>query len=287
VKTSELVELSDVNDIRELAELFAVVWGRPGSPPISADVMKALAHSGNYVVGAYQNGRLIAGLVGWLGGDPRHELHLHSHILGVLPDRESAGLGFEMKQHQRRWCLDRGVRVMEWTTDPLVRRNGYFNLTKLGARAPEYLVNVYGEMRDDINVGEESDRLLIRWRLDSPGAESAAAGRNEEPDIRALIEQGAEVVLAVGESSAPMLSADVQVGPSGPSGHLPMDGEDIPHLLLCQVPDDIVALRRVKPELARSWRLALRDSLTSALARGYEITGASRHGWYVLELLDS
>jgi predicted GNAT superfamily acetyltransferase len=263
------VELSDVNDIRELAELFAVVWGRPGSPPISADVIKALAHSGNYVVGAYQNGRLIAGLVGWLGGDPWHELHLHSHILGVLPDRESAGLGFEMKQHQRRWCLDRRVRVMEWTTDPLVRRNGYFNLTKLGARAPEYLVNVYGEMRDDINVGEESDRLLIRWRLDSPGAESAAAGRNEEPDIRALIAQGAEVVLAVGESSMPAPSA----GFAGP--------------LLVQVPDDIVALRRMKPELARSWRLALRDSLTSALARGYEITGASRQGWYVLELLDS
>ena len=56
-------------------------------------------------------GRLVGGLVGWLGGHPPRELHLHSHILGVLPDSEARGLGFELKQHQRRWCLERGVSV--------------------------------------------------------------------------------------------------------------------------------------------------------------------------------
>ena len=202
--TADLKELSDFEDIRELAELLAVVWGRPGSPPIGPDVLKALAHSGNYVVGAYQDRRLIGGLVGWLGGDPRHELHMHSHILGVLPGSESHGLGFELKQHQRSWCLTRDVKVVEWTTDPLVRRNGYFNLAKLGARAPEYLVNVYGEMRDGINAGEESDRLLIRWRLDSPEAEAAATGDAKEPDIEALMSGGAEVALSVGGEGEPL-----------------------------------------------------------------------------------
>ena len=80
--------------------------------------------------------------MGWLGGHPPHELHMHSHILGVLPGSETHGLGFDLKQHQRRWCLARGVTVMEWTTDPLVRRNAYFNVTKLGAEAPTYLVNL-------------------------------------------------------------------------------------------------------------------------------------------------
>jgi predicted GNAT superfamily acetyltransferase len=53
---------------------------------------------------------------------------------------------------------------------------------------------------------------------------------------------------------------------------------------LVQVPEDIVALRGEQPALARAWRLALREALTNALAGGYEITGASRLGWYVLEL---
>ncbi len=272
---TEIRELGDFDDITELADLFAEVWGRSGAP-ISSDVLKALAHSGNYVVGAYQDRRLIGGLVGWLGGDPRHELHLHSHILGVLPGSESHGLGFELKQHQRAWCLARGVKVMEWTTDPLVRRNGYFNLTKLGARAPEYLINVYGEMRDEINAGEQSDRLLIRWRLDSSGAEAAAAGATE-PDVDALKKGGAKAVLSVGDSGLPAPSA-------GFAGTSPASGEVTNPPLLIQVPSDIVALRRENPTVARAWRIALREALTSLLSTGYEITGASRDGWYVLEL---
>lgn len=265
---AEMRELSDFDDIRQLAELFAEVWGRRGAPPIGPDVLKALAHSGNYVVGAREGGRLVGGLVGWLGGDPRHELHMHSHILGVLPGRESRGLGFELKQHQRAWCLARGVKVMEWTTDPLVRRNGYFNLTKLGARAPEYLTNVYGEMRDGINAGEESDRLLVRWHLDSKEAAAAAAGRAAEPDVDSSRAAGAQVVLSVTESQEPAAT-----GPDAMSS-----------ALLIEVPEDIVALRRDHPAIARSWRVALRRTLGGLLARGYEITGATRDGWYLLEL---
>jgi predicted GNAT superfamily acetyltransferase len=273
---TEIRELGDFDDITDLADLFAEVWGRSGAP-ISPDVLKALAHSGNYVVGAYQDRRLIGGLVGWLGGDPRHELHLHSHILGVLPGSESHGLGFELKQHQRAWCLARGVKLMEWTTDPLVRRNGYFNLTKLGARAPEYLINVYGEMRDEINAGEQSDRLLIRWRLDSNEAEAAAAGRAKAPDVDALKKGGAKAVLSVGDSGLPAPSA-------GFAGTSPASGEVTNPPLLIQVPEDIVALRRSEPAVAKTWRLALREALTRTLSAGYEITGASRDGWYVLEL---
>lgn len=261
-----IVELSDIEALRELAELFAVVWGRPGEPPISSDVLKALAHSGNYITGAYEDGRLIGGLVGWLGGSPVHGLHMHSHILGVLPGTEARGLGFELKQDQRRWCLDRTVKVMEWTTDPLVRRNAYFNLTKLGARAPEYLVDFYGQMRDGINAGEESDRLLIRWVLDSAEAEAAARGSAREPRVDELM-AAAEIVLAVDDHGEPVLTT--RRGKSS--------------VLLCGVPEDIVAIRHDDPALARNWRLALRAALTDALDNGYELSGATRSGWYVLE----
>jgi predicted GNAT superfamily acetyltransferase len=261
-----IAELTEVEDLRELAELFAVVWGRPGEPAIDSDVLKALAVSGNYVCGAYADRRLVGGLVGWLGGLPPHELHLHSHILGVVAGSEAHGVGFELKQHQRRWCMERDVKVIEWTTDPLVRRNGYFNLTKLGARAARYLVNMYGAMTDGINAGEESDRLLISWRLDSESAEAASAGRRPEPPLDALVRDGAATVLSVGPAGEPVSSTSSA------------------RVLLCQVPDDIVALRRSDPALASSWRLALRKAFTDAIASGYEVSGATRSGWYVLEI---
>lgn len=256
--TVEIRELGEVEDLQALAELFADIWGTPAELPVSANTLKALAGSGNYVSGVYSDGRLIGGLVGWLGGPPRNNLHLHSHILGVRPDRQVRGLGFDLKQHQRRWCLERGVHVIEWTTDPLVRRNVYFNLTKLGATAPEYLVNVYGAMRDGLNAGEESDRLLIRWHLDSDEATSAAAGRPAD------VEADGDAVLSVGSAGEPATR----------TSHA--------RVILCQVPDDIVELRREHPGLAREWRMTLRRVLRDALDSGYVITGATRTGWYVL-----
>ena len=49
-----------------------------------------------------------------------------------------------------------------------------------------------------------------------------------------------------------------------------------------QVPDDIVALRRRAPELARAWRQAVRAVLGDAMSAGYRITSVTRDGWYVL-----
>jgi len=263
--TAVIRELSELEDLEAVSQLFASIWGRTEEPPLSSDILKALAISGNYIAGAYVDGRLAGGLVGWLGGSPPGDLHMHSHILGVLPGNERKGLGFELKQHQRRWCLARGILVMEWTTDPLVGRNVYFNVVKLGAEAPEYFVNFYGQMRDGINAGEESDRLLIRWRLDSDRAESAAAGTLEELDVETLRGWDVASILSVGEDGAPV---------SQPSSS---------RVLLCQVPRDIVELRRSDPRAARAWRLALREALAGALQRGYAINGATRNGWYVLE----
>lgn len=257
--TVEIRELSEVEELVSLTELFAVVWGRPGDAPIGSDVLKALANSGNYVTGAFDGERLIGGLVGWFGGVPSRDLHLHSHILGVLSGSDARGVGFDLKQHQRRWTMARQVKVIEWTTDPLVRRNVYFNLAKLGAQAPEYLVNVYGTMRDGINAGEESDRLLIRWQLDTREAESAAAGQPRELEVEG------DAMLTVGSAGEPVLKAT-----SAP-------------VIVCQVPDDIVAIRRSDAALGRAWRIALRQALGGALKSGYTIQGATRSGWYVLK----
>jgi len=92
----DIKELERMSEMHELGELFATIWGRPGEPPIDSSTLQALSHSGNYVVGAYSGKRMVGGLIGWLGGHPPDDLHLHSHILGVVPDTETRGVGFEL-----------------------------------------------------------------------------------------------------------------------------------------------------------------------------------------------
>jgi len=258
-------ELTELSDLRELESIFARVWERTAESPLNSETLRALSHSGAYVSGARVGDRLVGGLVGWLGGRPPDDLHLHSHILGVVPDTQVHGVGFELKQHQRSWCLERGVGVIQWTFDPLVSRNAYFNLHKLGASASAYLVNFYGAMADRINAGDESDRLLISWHVGSDRAAAAAAGTTPELRLEALERDGAMRIL--------------EVGPSGQPIRTDSDAETV----LAQVPEDIVELRRADPVLARRWRTSAREALAGAMRGDRAVTGVTRSGWYVLE----
>lgn len=226
-------------------------------------VLKALSHSGNYVVGAYEGAKLVGALAGFFGQQDG-TLQLHSHILGVVPATQGRSVGFALKEHQRAWSLARGITKVSWSFDPLVRRNAFFNITKLGAAITRYFPNFYGEMNDDINGREESDRVLIEWRLDSEQAIAGSRLSLPEPDVQSLMAQGAAEVLTVAADAEP---------------HLNDASSSI--LLVC-VPEDIVAMRRNDRRLATRWRHALRAVLGSALNDGYEAVGMTRSGYYVL-----
>src|SRR5258705_1216146 len=105
-------------------------------------------------------------------------------------------------------------------------------------------------MEDRINAGEESDRLLIRWLLESDRAKAAAAGRSPELELDRLVRKGAQALLEVGPAGEPIVTnteADT---------------------VLVQVPEDIVELRRRDAGLARRWRVAAREALSNAMRCG-------------------
>ncbi|WGL52504.1 GNAT family N-acetyltransferase [Nocardioides sp. BP30] len=166
----EVRELHDLGDLHGLADLFVTIWGG-NEPLISGDLLRAMSKAGSYVVGAYRGERMVGGCVGF------HEAPgartLHSHIAGVLPELIGHAIGSALKLHQRAWALHRGITAIEWTYDPLVARNAYFNIVKLGARPAEYLTNFYGAMNDAINGVDDSDRILIRWDLLDPPTRSS------------------------------------------------------------------------------------------------------------------
>ncbi len=268
-----VVELSTVAQIAALGTLLQDVWqARNVNQVADPGLVRALAHSGNYVVGAYRDGVLVGACWTFLG---RHEpatgaraggqgligeVHLHSHITGVLSS-DRGGVGYAIKQHQRAWALARGINEVHWTFDPLIRRNAYFNLQKLGAHASRYLPDFYGPMDDGINTGDATDRLYAVWRLDSPRA--VAAAQAPLPELAAT----GPVLLASDGDTPVSRSLDELSG-----------AEE----LLVGTPEDVEKLRAVEPELATLWRRELRTALGGALAAGYRVAGVTVDGSYVL-----
>jgi predicted GNAT superfamily acetyltransferase len=178
----EIALVEETKGIVRVCDLFNEVWGTDADNAIlPVGVLRAMQHAGNYAAGAYRDGEMVGAVVGFLGQDAWGP-YLHSHILGVSANTQSRNVGFALKLHQRAWCLDIGITKVTWTFDPLVRRNAYFNLQKLGARASHYYENFYGAMTDDINAGDESDRVLIVWDLLDPRVERAAEGQLDEVD---------------------------------------------------------------------------------------------------------
>ncbi|QAY59274.1 GNAT family N-acetyltransferase [Microbacterium protaetiae] len=157
--------LQTVADVFAASEVLSDVWGgdRSGMPP---NLLRALAHAGNYAVGLFDRERMIGASVAFFAAPAARSMH--SHITGILPEYRGHELGRALKQHQREWALAREVGQITWTFDPLVARNAHFNLRVLGTRVTEYLVNHYGAMDDGVNRGDESDRLLVTWVLAAP-----------------------------------------------------------------------------------------------------------------------
>ena len=268
--TPVMVELvGSEREARAAVAVLARIWPREdGAEPLPPELAWAFAHSGNYVALARRDKEVVGAAIGFRGHDSAGDL-LHSHIAGVLPGCQGLGVGYHLKQHQRSWALAEGLERVTWTFDPLVARNGYFNVVKLGAQLTRYYVDFYGPMDDGINTGDETDRCLVTWRIGSPRATAAASGTFATTDIEALRQRGAIEALRRDSSGRP---------------HLQLDSGD---LWLVQLPADVVDLRHRDPGLAQSWRLALRETLVAAFAGGREVVGVSRDGLYVVERVAS
>jgi predicted GNAT superfamily acetyltransferase len=255
-------EVADLPELEDVVRLLATIWGRDVNPPATVELLRAFTKAGNYVGGAFEGGRLVGASVGFFHAPAENALH--SHITGVEPGLNGRHVGFALKLHQRAWAMLHGVAEIAWTFDPLVGRNAYFNLVKLGAQPAEYLPNFYGTMLDSINGDDDSDRLLVRWRLRSPEVVAACAGNNTPARATDELAGGATVGLGVSDVGAPV------------PGDL--DGATV----LVAVPTDIGGLRSADSALAERWRVSVRAPLVALLADGARIDGFDRAGWYVV-----
>jgi predicted GNAT superfamily acetyltransferase len=239
----QLRPLTALDQFDSAIEVMVATWGAFQLPP--REVMTALAHSGNVPLGAYDGDRMVGFVLGWAGVDGEG-LHVHSHMLAALPERRHRGVGYALKLGQRAQALAQDIHVARWTFDPLVARNAWFNFGKLGAVADAFGRAFYGEMTDEINAGDRSDRLVVRWDLDL------------DPAPRPWPDRLPAVLSAEGDPQHPRPS------------HGPTPGADG---AVVEIPRDHADLRSRDAALATLWRESTAEAFESCFQAGL-IAGA-------------
>src|SRR5215831_7540327 len=163
-----------MEEFHDCVRLQREVWGEDELEVEPASLFVVASETGGQVLGAFDGNKLI-GYTLALAAVRRGVPYLHSHMSGVVAKYRDRGVGRLLKLFQRVEALGRGIRLIEWTFDPLETRNAHFNLNRLGAICRRYLPNYYGVTTSPLHRGLETDRLLAEWPLDSPRVITAVA----------------------------------------------------------------------------------------------------------------
>jgi predicted GNAT superfamily acetyltransferase len=272
--------LETAAEMEQLESLQRQVWPGSETDILPIHLLVTLAHNGGLVLGAYEDKKMVGLLVGFVGLDntpdgprPKH----CSHELGVLPEARNAGIGFALKRAQWQWVRKQGLDRITWTYDPLLSRNAHLNIARLGAVCNTYLREVYGEMRDGLNLGLPSDRFQVDWWVYTKRVEGCL-GDHPRP------------TLTLADLAAANAQSLYQVNATG-TFIRPPEGFSAPEsvLLLAEIPTDFLQLKADDFELARAWRLFSREMFETCFAAGYLVTdfiydtsGSRPRSFYVL-----
>ncbi len=144
-------------------EIFDKTWAIYNGTEITSNLLQAMIHSGSYLSGAFIENRIVGAAFAFPATN--NGLHLHSHMTAVLDEYRDQGVGYALKIDQWHWAKKNNYSEISWTFDPLVSRNAKLNLIKLGVEISSYHPNFYGDMPDAQNAGDESDRLMVSWKV--------------------------------------------------------------------------------------------------------------------------
>src|SRR6202166_4531485 len=163
------------------------VWKSSDIDVVPIPLFVVASETGGQVLGAFHGTDLVGftlAIAGWRARKP----FLHSHMTAVLDGNRDRGIGRRLKLYQRKDALARGINLVEWTFDPLVTKNAYFNFMRLGAIARRYLPNAYGITTSPLHGSLPTDRLVAEWHLRSERLRRVLAGKQASaaPSKRAV-----------------------------------------------------------------------------------------------------
>jgi predicted GNAT superfamily acetyltransferase len=250
--TPEVRLLVKHEDFKKCESVQKSIWG---GLSVAAEVMLVTQKTGGAVLGAFVKGRLVGFIYALLARRNGQVIHW-SHMMGILPGYRSRGLGLQLKLAHRNLAISQGIKSICWTYDPLQTRNASLNLTKLGARVEEYIVDYYGRFHSSIERGLPSDRLVVNWPIASKSIARVLAGEKSITEIPDL-----PIINATATNRKAFL-VNRKISLSRRESRL-----------LVAIPSNTDLMRTEALPLARRWRLQTREIFLNYLSKGYSVTG--------------
>ncbi len=176
----EIRECKTVEELTDCVRLQREVFALPELEISPVRHFVVTLHAGGFTLGAFREEKLV-GFTLSVPAILRGEKAFYSHMTAVAEDFQSAGIGGKLKWKQRETSLEKGVKIIKWTFQPVLALNAYFNLEKLGAVIREYKPNFYGtdystSAEQSEKAGLDSDRLFAEWHLTSEKVNTLASG---------------------------------------------------------------------------------------------------------------
>ena len=262
-------------------ELQRLVWPDSETDVVPLHMLITAVHNGGLVLGAFQKEEMIGFVFGFPGldGTPDGPRPKHcSHMMGIHPDHRDKGMGFALKRAQWQMVRHQGLDHITWTYDPLLSRNAYLNIAKLGAVCSTYRCSEYGDMRDGLNAGLPSDRFQLDWWINTQRVLSRL-GKRPRPALKLMHTRRA------GLHPFYPLHTNSRGWVHPPEEVPPFDDR----LLMAEIPADFPALKSADFALARDWRFFTRELFETAFEKKYIITDfifdleeGEPRGFYVL-----
>jgi predicted GNAT superfamily acetyltransferase len=248
--------LSSGEDYRQCLALQDQTWGERFTERASVAMLMGTQRVGGVAAGAFDATQELLGFVFGFNGVREGRLAHWSYMLAVRREVQGRGLGRRLKAFQRETLLASGIEVAYWTYDPLVAVNAHLNLSRLGARAIEYVPDMYGDdTGSHLHRHLGTDRFLVEWRLRDPRVEAALA--------QGLAIDGEQL------ARAPVVTNPAE--DAAPAHQLP-----VARTVLVEIPDDILQVRARSPEEAVRWRRSTRRAFCHYMDRGYVVAGWHR-----------
>jgi len=264
-----LREIRTPAEMDEAVDLQKIYWGEDMGALVPAHMLLAIVNHGGHVPAAFDGDRMVGLLIGFLGADrdavtadkllSRCMLVMSKRMV-VLPEYRSYNIGTRLKLAQREFALTYQIPLVTWTFDPVLARNAYLNLHKLGAVGQKYAVSYFGS--DSAYAMLSDDRLVANWWVAHSHAVIHAEGRAPSLSQATLL-----TVQTLNETTL----YDDLLRP----GHT---NTPVGEPLLLEIPMDYPTLEKRDAGLARAWRDHLRECFTTAFEAGYLATDFMREG---------
>ena len=176
-----------LHELDACVQLQIDTWGYSDGDVIPRRMFTVSQRIGGQVIGAFARERMVGFAMAIPGIKAMKAVgetplpYLHSHMLAVLPEFRNAGIGRRLKLYQRQEALSRGIRLMEWTFDPLEIKNAFLNIHRLGAVVRTYTPNFYGVSSSRLQAGLPTDRLHAEWWMESERVKAVLNGSSYSP----------------------------------------------------------------------------------------------------------